>query len=228
MVSWLSAPSVSCSPEHFQCFHLLSKTSIAMHRTQLFRRESCLWSITCGHLSLDAFFPHSCLNLHGCIDSKDTSNPELNGITLRPSINFYITGVTFPYAKEMLSTINIIIHVTGSEHTFRGASAECNVSCPPATQNKRLCVNNITGCTQPVQMKSGLLLISLQGFHVLRLFVYSGGQVVPESIKHWKTDQSFLCSLLMWESQTLHGRETNLKWYFAEHLCSLSEAGIQQ
>lgn len=39
-------------------------------------------------------------------------------------------------------------------------------------------------------MKSGLLLISLQGFHVLRLFVYSGGQVVPESIKHRDNDQS--------------------------------------
>lgn len=147
----------------------------------------------------------------GCIDSKAASTPELNGITLHPSINLYIAGVSFPYVKEMLSSINIIIHVTGSEHTFRGASAECNVSCPPATQNKRLCVNNINGCMQPVQMKSGLLLISLQGLHVLRLFVYSGGQVVPESIKCWKTDQSFFCSFLKREKETFRGRETNLK-----------------
>lgn len=48
---------------------------------------------------------------------------NLNGIALRASINFCITGVSFPHVKEMLSTINIIIHVTGSEHTFRGASA---------------------------------------------------------------------------------------------------------
>lgn len=74
-------------------------------------------------------------------------------------------------------------------------------------QNKRLCVNNINGCTEPVQMKSGLLLISLQGFHVLRLFVYSGGQVVPESIKHRENDQSIFYSFLMWEKETLHDRE---------------------
>lgn len=191
-------------------------------------KPSCLWSLTCGHLSPDLFIPCACINLCGCIDSKSTSTPELIGITLPASINFYITGVSFPYVKETLNTITIIIHVTGSEHTFRGASAECNVSCPPAMQNKRLCVNNINGCMQPVQMKSGLLLISLQGFHVLRLFVYSRGQVVPESIKHWKNDQSFLCLFLMGEREALHGREINLKWYFAEHLCSLSEAGIQQ
>lgn len=201
----------SCSPERFQCFHLLlSKTSIALPRTHSFEgKPSCLWSITCGHLSPGAFFP--CINLRGCIDSKATSSPELNGTTLHPSINLYIAGVSFPYVKETLSSINIIIHVTGSEHTFRGASAERNVSCPPATQNKRLCVNNINGCMQPVQMKSGLLLISLQGLRVLRLFVYSRGQVVPESIKCWKTDQSFFCSFLKREKEIFRGRETNLK-----------------
>lgn len=144
----------------------------------------CLWTITCGHLNPDAFYPSTCINPHGCTECRAPSTPEPNGTALRPSINFCISGVSVPYAKETLSTINIIIHVTGSQHTFRGASAECNVSCPPATQNKRLCVNNINGCTQPVQMKSSLLLISLQGFHMLRLFVCSRGQVVPESIKH--------------------------------------------
>lgn len=39
-------------------------------------------------------------------------------------------------------------------------------------------------------MKSGLLLINLQGFHAPSLFVYSRGQAVPESIKGWETDQS--------------------------------------
>lgn len=43
MVSWLSAPLLSCSPERFQCFHLLlSKPSIALLRTQLFWRETGL------------------------------------------------------------------------------------------------------------------------------------------------------------------------------------------
>lgn len=205
------------------------KPALLCLRLNFFKgKPSCVWSLTCGQLSPDPFIPCACINLCGCIDSKSTSTPELNGITLPSSINFCITGVSFPYVKEMLSTITIIIHVTGSEHTFRGASAECNASCPPATQNKRLCVNNINGCMQPVQMKSGLLLISLQGFHVLRLFVYSGGQIVPESIKHWKNDQSFFCLFLMWERETLHDREINLKWYFAEHLCSLSEAGIER
>lgn len=71
------------------------------------------------------------------------------------------------------------------------------MSCPPATQDKRLCVNNINGCTQPARMKPGLLLISLQGFRVRGLFVYSGGQVVPGSVKYWKTDQSFFFLLIL-------------------------------
>lgn len=41
MVSWLCASLLSCSPEHFQCFHLLlSKTSIAVLSTQLFQSTS--------------------------------------------------------------------------------------------------------------------------------------------------------------------------------------------
>lgn len=154
-------------------------------------KPSCLWSITCGHLSPGAFFPRTCINLRGYIDSKATSTPELSGITLHPSISLCIAGVSFPYVKEMLSTINIIIHVTGGEHTFRGASAACNVSCPPAMQNKRLCVNNINGYTQPVQMKSRLLLISLQGFHVPRLFVYSRGQLCQNLLRTGKLISPF-------------------------------------
>lgn len=67
-------------------------------------------------------------------------------------------------------------------------------------------------------MKSGLLLISLQGFHAPRLFVYSRGQAVPESIKGWKIDQS---SLRMRETETRASR----KRCFAEHLCHPSQPG---
>lgn len=122
MVSWLCASLLSCSPEHFQCFYLLlSKISIAALSTQLFQSFN---PVAYGPSQPRCLFPshlYKSVWLHWQQGLFPSLN--LNGIALHASINFCITGVSFPHVKEMLRTINIIIHVTGSEHTFRGASA---------------------------------------------------------------------------------------------------------
>lgn len=123
MVSWLCASLLSCSPEHFQCFHLLlSKISITVLSARLFQSFSPVARAPSpeGPAQMP-FSPHTCTDL--CVQPGPFPPWALNGIASHASINSCAAGVSFPHVKEMLSTINIIIHVTGSEHTFRGASA---------------------------------------------------------------------------------------------------------
>lgn len=81
----------------------------------------CLWSIT--FWSISAHF--SLALVQTCVAAPAQKPPpslNLSGIALHTSINFCIAGVSLPHVREMLSTINTLIHVPGSEHTFRGAS----------------------------------------------------------------------------------------------------------
>lgn len=88
-------------------------------------QPSCLWSIPLWSTSSQMPFPLTLVQILWLPWQRGLFPPwTLNGITLHTNINFCIAGASFPCVKETLSTINIIIHVTGSEHTFRGASAE--------------------------------------------------------------------------------------------------------
>lgn len=77
MVSWLCASLLSCSPEHFQCFHLLlSKISIAVLSTHLFKVSTLLLVVHHLLVHLSPFFPRTCTNLCGCTGTETSSLPE--------------------------------------------------------------------------------------------------------------------------------------------------------